>query len=61
MHIGIINNLAKGILQIHKYHFPFLSRKNEVFCEASTENMIQSGIQLIFTKISAHMMDDPQV
>ena len=63
MHIGILNNLAKGILQIIFLNiiFLFLSGKNKVFCEVSTENMTPNGTQLIFTKSGAHMMDDPQV
>ena len=63
MHIGILNNHAKGILQIIFINiiFLFLSAKNEVFSEVSTENMIPNGTQLFFTKSGAHMMDDPQV
>ena len=63
MHTGIINNLAKGILQIIFINiiFLFLSAKNKVFCEVSTENMIPNGTQLFFTKSGAHMMDDTQV
>ena len=61
MHIGIINNHAKGIVQIIFINniFLFLSGKNEIFCEGSTENMIPNGTQLIFIKSGAHMTDDP--
>ena len=63
MHIGILNNLAKGILQIIFINiiFLFLSAKNDFFCEQSTKNMMQNGTHLIFMETSTHMMDNSQV
>ena len=41
--------------------FHFLSVKNNIFCEASTKNMLQNDTHLIFTNSSTYMMDNPQV
>ena len=37
--------------------FYFLNVKNDFFCEASTQNMMQNGTHPIFTQISPYLKD----
>ena len=41
--------------------FYFFSVKNNIFCEASTKNMLQNDTHLVFTNSSTYMMDTLQV
>ena len=38
--------------------FYFLNVKNDFFCEASTQNMMQNGTHPIFTQISPYLKDN---
>ena len=41
--------------------FYFLNVKNDLFCEASTQNMMQNGTHLIFTQISPYLKDNTKI
>ena len=41
--------------------FHFLSVKNDIFCEASTRNMVQNGTHSIFTQTSPYLMGNPKL
>ena len=46
----------------HKYHFSFfLIIKIDIFCEASTENMVENGTHPIITQIRPYFMDNPTI
>ena len=41
--------------------FHFQSVENDIFCEASTRNVLQSGTHSIFTQSSSYLMDIPTI
>ena len=41
--------------------FHFLIVKNDIFCEASTKNMVENGTHPIITQSIPYFMDNPAI